>query len=82
MVPLHTGPQNPNVQPSMYTLASHKIYIVYPPHLEVNSLFCSQMLFLATFFPTWEGGIYDFIGVSGAREGRECRSGGPGTCAN
>lgn len=25
-----------------------------------------QMLFLATFFPTWEGGVgaYDFIGVS------------------
>uniref|UniRef100_A0A8C9CDD2 BOS complex subunit TMEM147 n=1 Tax=Phocoena sinus TaxID=42100 RepID=A0A8C9CDD2_PHOSS len=22
-----------------------------------------KMLFLATFFPTWEGGIYDFIGV-------------------
>lgn len=33
------------------------------------------MLFLATFFPTWEGGIYDFIGVSGARE--EGRSGVP-----
>ncbi|CAD7692781.1 unnamed protein product [Nyctereutes procyonoides] len=28
-----------------------------------------KMLFLATFFPTWEGGIYDFIGVSGARGG-------------
>lgn len=25
-----------------------------------------QMLFLATFFPTWEGGagVYDFVGVS------------------
>lgn len=33
------------------------------------STFCPQMLFLATFFPTWEGGIYDFIGVSCTREG-------------
>ncbi|VTJ55826.1 Hypothetical predicted protein [Marmota monax] len=29
------------------------------------------MLFLATFFPTWEGGIYDFIGVSRVRVGQE-----------
>lgn len=36
-----------------------------------KSGFCSyplvfQMLFLATFFPTWEGGagVYDFVGVS------------------
>lgn len=32
-----------------------------------NVLFCGlQMLFLATFFPTWEGGsgVYDFVGVS------------------
>lgn len=28
------------------------------------------MLFLATFFPTWEGGIYDFIGVSRVRVGQ------------
>lgn len=28
--------------------------------------FVFQMLFLATFFPTWEGGagVYDFVGVS------------------
>lgn len=28
--------------------------------------FLFQMLFLATFFPTWEGGagVYDFVGVS------------------
>lgn len=28
--------------------------------------FVLQMLFLATFFPTWEGGagVYDFVGVS------------------
>lgn len=35
------------------------------------------MLFLATFFPTWEGGIYDFIGVSGAREGEGVQEWGP-----
>lgn len=33
-----------------------------------------QMLFLATFFPTWEGGAgaYDFVGVSVAvgKQGR------------
>lgn len=41
-------------------------------------MFWSQMLFLATFFPTWEGGIYDFIGVSGGKGGgREYKSGGP-----
>lgn len=30
------------------------------------SKFVFQMLFLATFFPTWEGGVgaYDFVGVS------------------
>lgn len=30
------------------------------------SKFGFQMLFLATFFPTWEGGVgaYDFVGVS------------------
>lgn len=28
------------------------------------------MLFLATFFPTWEGGIYDFIGVSRVKKGQ------------
>ena len=29
-------------------------------------MFVLQMLFLATFFPTWEGGagVYDFVGVS------------------
>ena len=29
-------------------------------------IFVFQMLFLATFFPTWEGGagVYDFVGVS------------------
>lgn len=35
------------------------------------------MLFLATFFPTWEGGIYDFIGVSGARKGEGVQERGP-----
>lgn len=36
----------------------------YDPVFEVVFLF--QMLFLATFFPTWEGGagVYDFVGVS------------------
>lgn len=32
----------------------------------VNVWYHFQMLFLATFFPTWEGGagVYDFVGVS------------------
>lgn len=32
----------------------------------VNYHLVFQMLFLATFFPTWEGGagVYDFVGVS------------------
>ena len=41
-----------------------------------------KMLFLATFFPTWEGGIYDFIGVSGGKGGGGSTGvGAPGTCA-
>lgn len=39
------------------------------------------MLFLATFFPTWEGGIYDFIGVSRTEEGQGSAGvGSPGPC--
>ena len=45
-------------------------------------MFWSQMLFLATFFPTWEGGIYDFIGVSGGKGGGGSTGvAAPGTCA-
>ncbi|KAK2491222.1 hypothetical protein MC885_010999 [Smutsia gigantea] len=36
-----------------------------------------KMLFLATFFPTWEGGIYDFIGVSGVGEREGVQEWGP-----
>lgn len=74
ILPLPPGiTPEPSVQPSSScnSVTVHNVRVVLLPSPSGDlPTFFSQMLFLATFFPTWEGGIYDFIGVSWTREGQ------------
>lgn len=77
---MHFGDVSKQVLPtSLYSCARWvnplvltKIFLMFVGRREnimrfpVNVWYYFQMLFLATFFPTWEGGagVYDFVGVS------------------